>query len=670
MATARVMPAIAGVVDPERIVAFARTFPVFPCGRDKRPRVANGFHAASQDPAQIRAWWRQWPDALVGVPTGQTTGLVVVDYDPDKATHATHAWIAEHTDLLCSTRSHKTGRGGLHYVFKSTDRYQTGVDLVLDGSPRKGIDLRANGGYVIWWPLHTGENPQDPIAPLPANLIDERKFVERRDLAPLPAASPAEWRAERDRAEAALGHLAPDGYEFWIRVGMALHHASGGSDEGFALWHEWSARGESYDGIEDCRYHWASFGGYTGRAVGLGTVYAAAKAAGFDTAPPARETPPIEAYAEDFERMAGAIVHAAETHAPDRKATAIDWTALDGREPPPRIWRIDHWLGTGPTLMAGAGGVGKSLLAQTLATALALGRFYVEAVTAPQTVLMWSCEDDHDEIWRRQVAICRFFQVPLSALAGKLIIEPRLGRSNALFGLAFGQPAWTGLREELIEQVNDHKASVLFLDNIGQVYGANENDRHHVTTFVNGLCGMTEWALSTIFLGHPAKLAGSEFSGSTAWENAVRMRWFLGTHLPDQPDAAATEDGVRYLAKRKSNYSVKDWRRLTYRDGVLEPDAAPSAGFSYADQSRKDDARRCVLSALRKIAATGLTCTASTASPDYLPKRIVTMKLGEDYAVRELAEAMNALLVDGKLVVSQVGKYSNRTPKMGLTEPE
>ena len=665
------MAAVFGVADLDRLLALAKRYPIFPCAQTKKPLVGFGFHAASQDPAIIRAWWRQWPDALVGVPTGQGTQLVVVDYDPDKATQATHAWIAEHTDLLCSTRTHKTGRGGLHYLFKSADRYQTGVDLVLDGSPRKGIDLRANGGYIIWWPMHGGDVVGDSIAPVPADLIDERRFQERRDLAPLPTATPDTWRAERDRAEAALTHLEPDGYEFWIRVGMALHHASGGSDEGFALWHEWSAKGDTYDGIEDCRYHWASFGGYSGRAIGLGTIYSAAKAKGFDPTPPRQESPPIEAYADDPEmhRDVSAYQPPAKPKPPPPRAT-IDWAELDGREPPPRSWVVDHWMGRGPMLLAGAGGIGKSLLAQTIATALALGINYVDAVAEPQTVLMWSCEDDRDEIWRRQVAICRYFDVSIKELTGRLIIEPRLGRSNALFGLAFGQPTWTGLREELVEQVNDYRASVLFLDNIGQVYGGNENDRHHVTTFVNGLSGITEWPLSTVFLGHPAKMAGSEFSGSTAWENAVRMRWFLGTHLPDQPEAATVEDGVRYLAKRKTNYSVKDWRRLTYRDGALICDSAPTGPAAYSSQARRDDARRCVLSSLRKIAATGITCNASTASPDYLPKRIVGMKLAEDYTGKELAEAMNSLLLDGRLVVRKVGTYSNRTPKMGIAEAE
>ena len=118
------MAAVFGLADLERILSLAKRFPIFPCAQTKKPLVASGFHAATQDPAQIRAWWRQWPDALVGVPTGQGTQLVVVDYDPDKATQATHGWIADHTDLLCSTRAHKTGRGGMHYLFRSADRYR------------------------------------------------------------------------------------------------------------------------------------------------------------------------------------------------------------------------------------------------------------------------------------------------------------------------------------------------------------------------------------------------------------------------------------------------------------------------------------------------------------------------------------------------------------------
>ena len=44
---------------------------VLPCGvRKKSPIIAHGSHAASNDEAQVRAWWSKWPDANVGVVRG------------------------------------------------------------------------------------------------------------------------------------------------------------------------------------------------------------------------------------------------------------------------------------------------------------------------------------------------------------------------------------------------------------------------------------------------------------------------------------------------------------------------------------------------------------------------------------------------------------------------
>lgn len=380
--------------------------------------------------------------------------------------------------------------------------------------------------------------------------------------------------------------------------------------------------------------------------------------------PPDVELPPIEAYIDD--EPVDATLELAHEYGPPTKSTAIDWDEIEGHEPPPRIWRVDHWLGAGPMLLAGAGGIGKSLLAQTMATALALGRNFIDRVSEPQTVLMWLCEDDRDEIWRRQVAICRFFGVPLSALKGRLIIEPRIGKANTLMGLLHGQPTWTSLREELVEQVNDYRATILMLDNIGQTYGGIENDRHQVTTFVNGLSALTPWPLSTMLLAHPAKAAGSEYSGSTAWENAVRMRWFLGTTLPDQPEAATAEDGVRFLAKRKANYSVHDWRRLTYQDGALVPDAPPAAPGSYAAAAHRERALAVVLSGLARLTEIGIPTTHAANSPAYLPRKLVEMKLAEDYSRNDLARAMNDLLADGRIEIGVVGKYDKGGKRTGL----
>lgn len=346
----------------------------------------------------------------------------------------------------------------------------------------------------------------------------------------------------------------------------------------------------------------------------------------------------------------------------------LDWNVLAADQPPPRTWHIQDWLTTGPTLMAGAGGVGKTLLAQTMATALALGLDYI-GPCSPQPVLMWACEDDHDELWRRQVAICNYFGVPLTDLVGKLYIEPRLGRENTLFTSVQGQVGWTPLRNELREQVNDYGARVLFLDNVAQVFGANEIVRHDVTTFCNGLAGLRKGLWSPIILAHPGRAQGSEFSGSSAWENAVRMRWFLGTKMPDQKadDETDADMNVRYLSKRKTNYSVKDYTRLVYQNGVFRPDIANGGiAASLNKQMREDGADRAVLHALAKFADMGVVVVRGSTSSDYLPKQMADMRLAVDYTRKELAAALNRLLMLGTVVETEVGTYSNRTPRRGL----
>jgi P4 family phage/plasmid primase-like protien len=55
-----------------------------------------------------------------------------------------------------------------------------------------------------------------------------------------------------------LSDLDPSrGRDEWIRVGMALHHQTGG--EGFDLWDVWSSEGHQYPGTDALRVQWRSF---------------------------------------------------------------------------------------------------------------------------------------------------------------------------------------------------------------------------------------------------------------------------------------------------------------------------------------------------------------------------------------------------------------------------
>ena len=120
------------------------------CGRPdcgspaKHPLTTNGLRDATTNSEQIREWWQRWPDANIGIVTGQASGIVVVDVDAGKG--GLQSW-AELQDIhgRIDTLTSLTGGGGMHLWF------QAPADALKStaGTIAPGIDTRAEGGYVV-----------------------------------------------------------------------------------------------------------------------------------------------------------------------------------------------------------------------------------------------------------------------------------------------------------------------------------------------------------------------------------------------------------------------------------------------------------------------------------------------------------------------------------------
>jgi hypothetical protein len=130
----------------EALMLASEGRPCLPCAANKRPTSPRGFLDASADPIALRELWSNCPGQLVGVRTGKASGIDVLDLD-HKHRQAAEWWTA-HRDSLPVTRAHRTRSGGLHLLFQHTPGMRCSASKIASG-----IDVRGDGGYVIWWPI-------------------------------------------------------------------------------------------------------------------------------------------------------------------------------------------------------------------------------------------------------------------------------------------------------------------------------------------------------------------------------------------------------------------------------------------------------------------------------------------------------------------------------------
>lgn len=112
----------------------------------------HGCTEATADAAKVAEWWKKTPAANIGIACGEINGFIVVDVDrghDDGIDGAdTLRELEQKMGALPDTVEALTPNGGRHLFFKYPDgqniRNKTGI--------APGIDIRANGGYVVGVP--------------------------------------------------------------------------------------------------------------------------------------------------------------------------------------------------------------------------------------------------------------------------------------------------------------------------------------------------------------------------------------------------------------------------------------------------------------------------------------------------------------------------------------
>ena len=134
--------------------------------------------------------WTYHKGATIGLATGSVSGIIVLDLDPPKGYYNIRELQRKHAPLP-DTRRSSTGNKGLHFFFEyPNDGYTYTNAIGLAGL--EGVDIRANGGYVVLPPSklfgrlsYHWADPDTPIAPLPIWLRDlMREIRAQRETIP------------------------------------------------------------------------------------------------------------------------------------------------------------------------------------------------------------------------------------------------------------------------------------------------------------------------------------------------------------------------------------------------------------------------------------------------------------------------------------------------------
>ncbi|AWN47530.1 hypothetical protein DK419_15450 [Methylobacterium terrae] len=347
----------------------------------------------------------------------------------------------------------------------------------------------------------------------------------------------------------------------------------------------------------------------------------------------------------------------------------IDPTTWEGRAVVQREWEVDNLIPRREvTLLYGDGGIGKTLAAHQYATCAAAGVPWFGQNTRKARVMCFFCEDDADELHRRQVDINRSLGIEFGDLSDLRLVS-RKHQDNFLMTLGRhgGELRLTEVWRQLLADAQGFGADVIILDTIADIFGGSEIDRVQVNYFVKTCLGGLAQGIggSVMALGHPSqsgKIEGT--SGSTAWNNAARSRLFL--RYPKGVDRG----DIRELEAKKLNYGPRgSLLKLRWKRGAFEVIGArmPAGATISVEVPRIDDTAEAAVAAA--IMASPDERMSLARNSKYYAATVLRQRhpdLLEALTHNEVQEAVERLRQSGQLQETMIGRGEKSRSIKGL----
>lgn len=492
-------------------------FAVFPCrergrkGIVKSPYTPNGFKDGTTDEYQIRRWWKRWPGAIVGLPTGMN-GIAVLDLDRKDGKDGVSE-LRERGLLPRSSVSVTTPSGGRHLIFKDSEGLTHTTGKLPDGSNVPGVDVRAAGSYIIApgsvmadGGAYEYERGNLVGSTLP-NWPRDPEFMPRRRA---PANDSREDRETTglsfDKFADALMLIPNDGSiadnddrDWWLRIVQGVHHETDGSAKGWRLVHRWSRQWAGYD-RRKTDAAWDSSGRYRGAPVTGESVLYLARRHGWT------DSRTVDFDPDEFDDLP-------PLPKPQRSRLSF-LTPSDCEVAETRGYVVKGFVAPGDVgCIFGAPGVGKSLIAPHVAYAVAQGRSAFGMRAKGGKVFYVAAEDETGMRGRVRALKERWGDASDFRLVGGCSDLMTKGSADL---------------KALLSCVEEQRPSLIVIDTLAMAFpGLEENDAASMSRVVAVARKLAGFGAAVILVHHDTKEGGSTPRGHSVLNGALDMALHL-----------------------------------------------------------------------------------------------------------------------------------------------